>query len=249
MLNYGSWVAGIPGMPAFHAPGAMVQEPILFIYSAYVYIFVGAAALGAWIMRTARKKFPTMSTPTLIAVCFGMMVLFDIVLEGVIFLPLAVFEYPGGHLPLLFGDTYHKYPLQEMLTIVPVFTAAGCLKYFVDDRGGSLVERGSEKLRGGAGKKFLLRLLAVTAFLNVAMLFFYTVPNTILSLNQPEWPRDLQQRSYLTDYVCGDGTDRVCPGPNTPIIRQGAPYLGPDGRLVVPTPVELPQIFPFQHTR
>lgn len=248
MLNYGSWVAGIPGMPAFHAPGAMVQEPILFIYSAYVYIFVGASALGAWIMRTTRKKFPATSAPSLIAVCFGMMILFDIVLEGVIFLPLGVFEYPGGHVPLLFGDTYHKYPLQEMLTIVPVFTAAGCLKFFVGDRGSSFVEKGIEKFRGGPGRTFLLRLLAVTAFLNVAMAGFYTIPNTILSLNQPEWPRDLQERSYLTDYVCGDGTDRACPGPNTPIIRQGAPYLGTDGKLVVPPGAEPPQIYKFQHT-
>jgi hypothetical protein len=36
MINFGSWVAGMPGMSAYHAPGAMVQEPILFIFAAYV---------------------------------------------------------------------------------------------------------------------------------------------------------------------------------------------------------------------
>jgi hypothetical protein len=247
MVNFGSWVAGVPGMSAFHAPGAMVVEPIFFINSAYVYIFVGVAAFGAWVMRSVRARYPSIGNASLIGVCLLVVVVFDIILEGLIFLPLAVFEYPGGHWPLFFADEYHKYPLQEMITIVPVFTTAACLKFFLDDRGNSIADRGIDQIRGGSGKKLAMRLLATVAFLNMAMLLFYTVPNTVMSINQPAWPRDLQERSYLTNGVCGAGTDRSCPGPGTPIVRQGAPYLGPDGRMVIPPGTEPQPIIPFKH--
>lgn len=245
MLNAGSWVAAVPGMSAFHKPGAMVHEPILFINSAYVYIFVGVAWFGATIMRRTRARWPRISSPALIGVCLLWVAAFDVILEGVIFLPLGVFEYPGGHWALFNADSYDKYPLQELITIVPVFTAAACLKFFVDDRGFSLAERGSDRLRLPARRTVLVRLLAVVAALNLAMLLFYTVPNIIMSANQPSWPKGLQERSYLTDYVCGAGTDRLCPGPSTPIIRNGGAYLGPDG-LVVPRGAAPSPVVPFR---
>ena len=74
----------------------------------------------------------------------------------------------------------------------------------------------------------------------------YFIPNTLMSLSQPSWPRDLQQRSYLTDFVCGAGTGgRLCPGPTTPIVRNGAAYAGSGGRLIVPAGVRMQTIVPF----
>jgi hypothetical protein len=245
MLNFGSWVAGMPGMSAFHAPGAMVDEPVLFIFAAYVYIFVGVAALGSWFMRRVRARYPRISAPALIGVCLGFIALFDLVLEGIIFLPLGVFEYPGGHWALWGQHGYAKYPLEEMITIVPVFTAAACLRFFLNDRGQTVVERGLDEVSGSASRKLLLRVLATVAFVNVAMACFYTIPNTVLSVDQPSWPHGLQQRSYLTDGVCGAGTNRVCPGPTVPVVRNGGSYLGGHGRLITPALVAPVKIIPF----
>jgi hypothetical protein len=246
MINFGSWVAGMPGMSAFHAPGAMVQEPILFTTAAYVYAFLAAAALGSFAMRRARARWPRISWPSLIGICFATMAVFDIVLEGVIWLPLGVFEYPGGHWALFGQHSYHKYPVQELVTVCGAFTAVACLRFFLNDRGQSVVERGLDEVKGSAGRKIGLRLLATITFVNLAMFCCYTIPNTLLSINQPSWPKDLQQRSYLTNFVCGAGTNRVCPGPATPIVRQGGAYLGPNGQLVVPNGVKLPEIYPFK---
>jgi Spirocyclase AveC-like len=245
MLNFGSWVAEMPGVSAFHAPGAMVDEPVLFIFAAYVYVFVAVAAFGSWIMRRTRARYPRISSPALIGVCVAVMALVDLVLEGLIFLRLGVYEYAGGHWALLGEHSYAKYPLEEMVTMAPVFTAAACLRFFPDDRGHTIVERGLDQVQAGAGRKLALRVLATVALLNVAMGCLYTLPNTVMSINQPSWPKDLQQRSYLTDAVCGAGTDRVCPGPLTPVLRNGGIHLGPDGQAIVPDGVTPPSIIPF----
>jgi hypothetical protein len=58
----------------------------------------------------------------------------------------------------------------------------------------------------------VLRVLAVTGVAHVVFFVSYTVPNTVLAPVGTGWPQDLRDRSYLTDFVCGIGTQRPCPG-------------------------------------
>lgn len=245
-INFGSWVAGVPGMTAFHAAGKMVPEPLLIIPAVYVIALLIANAYGCGVMRRVRARWPRMSSPALIGVLFVSMVVFDFIFEGVLFLPLGIWEYPGGHWPLLFTHTYHSYPLQENLTFAATFTVTASLRYFRDDKGQTLVERGIDKVKAPAGRKVALRVLAMIAFVNLAQLCLYTIPNTIMSIDSHAWPKDLQRRSYLTDYVCGATTDRLCPGATTPIVRNGGPWVGADGKLVIPPGVKLQSIVPFK---
>lgn len=246
MVNMGSWANSLPWFNAFGEPGAMTSEPILFTPAAYVYIMILAAALGCWFMRKVRARYPHMGNATLIGCCFVAMCLFDVLIEGIIWLPLGVFEYPGGHWSL-FGDTYHKYPLNEMVTIGAVFTAISALRFFRDDRGHTVVERGVHKLSTTPGKSVVLRALAVAAFMNVAMFAFYNVPNTAIGFNSTEWPADLQKRSYFTNGLCGEGTDRACPGGSNPTIKTDSMWPSTNGGVTVPkgaSPVE-GKIVPF----
>jgi uncharacterized protein DUF5135 len=245
-VNFGSWLTGVPGMSAFHAPGKVVVEPLLIIPAVYVIALLIANAYGCGVMRRTRTRWPRMSNPALIGICFLSMIVFDFIFEGILFLPLGIWEYPGGHWPLLFTHSYHVYPLQENLTFAATFTVTASLRYFRDDKGYTLVERGIEEVKASPGRKVLLRVLAMVAFVNLAQLCFYTIPNTIMSLNGHAWPRDLQQRSYLTDYLCGATTTRVCPGPATPIVRNGGAWMGPHGTLVAPPGTPLPGIVPFK---
>jgi hypothetical protein len=195
-------------------------------------------------MRRARRRWPGISTAGLVGICFAAMCVFDIVLEGLIWLPLGVFEYPGGHWAI-FPDTYHKYPLNEMLTIGAVFTAIASLRFFVNDRGETVVERGIDQVRGSPGRKVLLRALAVTAAIHVFMFLAYNVPNTFIGQNADEWPADLQKRSYFTNNLCGEGTNRSCPGPGVPHIRDRSAYPSADGKSVISQGTELPPVVPF----
>jgi Spirocyclase AveC-like len=252
-INYGSWVHSVPGWLSNGKPGAMLVEPILIMPGLYVYVFVITMFLGAWVMRRAKTRWPQMGKVGLISLCFASMVAFDIILEGVIFMPLGIWEYPGGRGFAIFSGTYHAFPINEILTVSATFTAVACLRYFRNDRGETLVERGSDQLRMSGGKKTVVRALAVLAGVHVALFVTYTVPNTWIGMHSKEWQQDLLDRSYFTDGLCGARTDRACPGPGVPLSRndntdsgKGSVYITPDGKAVIPENSELPKIYPFR---
>jgi len=65
-------------------------------------------------------------------------------------------------------------------------------------------------------------------------------------------PRAPVKWSYLTDFICGEGTDQMCPGPAVPQYRNnnhnpngGSAHLDPNGHLVVPPDTQLPSLVPF----
>ena len=62
----------------------------------------------------------------------------------------------------------------------------------------------------------------------------YNIPNTVIGMNSTEWPEDLQERSYFTNYLCGDGTPRSCPGPGVSHQRDGSEYIGNEGQIARP---------------
>lgn len=250
LVNFGSWTASVPGWGSFAAPGEMVVEPILLIPGLYVWVFVITMLMGCWVMRKAKARWPQIGKLGLIGICFATMCAFDIVFEGLIFMPLGAWEYPGGHLSI-FPSTYHKYPLHEMLTVSATFAAVASIRYFVNDRGETVAERGIDRVRHGTGAKNAIRAFAVIAAVHVALFVTYNVPNFWIGLHSNEWPADLQKRSYFTNGICGDGTDRACPGPGVPLPRNdnddvgSSSYASPDGRLVIPESTELPEPVPF----
>ena len=250
-LNYGSWVNSVPFATGKAAPGAMLVEPILIVPGAYVYCFVAAMFAGSWVMRTARKRWPQLSPVQLGVICVVAMFAFDIVLEGVMFMPLGVWEYPGGHFNI-FPNTYHKFPLTEMITAGSAFASVAILRFFKNDRGETLADRGVESLKVSDGRKSLLRALAMIGFVNMLFFGLYNVANTWTATRMADWPADLQKRSYLTNGLCGEGTDQMCPGPAVPQFRNnnhdpdgGSAHLDPSGNLVVPPNATLPSVVPF----
>jgi hypothetical protein len=250
-LNMGAWSASVPGWMSFAQPGKMVLEPLLIIPGVYVWVFVVTMYLGAAVMRRAQARWPEMGKVGLIGICFAVMCTFDVVFEGIVFLPFGAWEYPGGHLAL-FPSTYHRFPLNEMLTVSAVFTAVAALRYFTNDRGEMVIERGIEKIKGGPGKKLVIRALAAVAAVHIALWVFYNGPNSFVGLHSHEWPADLQKRSYLTDFVCGAETDRACPGRAVPNARfnpddrdGGSAYVSPGGGLVTPPDTTVPPVVPF----
>jgi hypothetical protein len=250
LVNYGSWVHGVPGWQSFGEPGAMIPEPILMIGGIYVYLFITATLLGSWVLRKSREHWPEAGKLKLLSICFVVMCAVDLVFEGMLVMPLGLWGYPGGNLKI-FPSTYHAYPLHEMITVGFLFTALASVRFFRDDNGDSIVERGASDIRSPR-RRTVMRTLAVIGVVQAAMFMFYNVPHYFAGTHSTEWPRDVQKRSYFTNGLCGEGTNRACPGPNTPLYRndnsasgKGAPHLGLDGRLVVPENTTLPERVPF----
>ena len=244
MFNRGSWVNSVPGWNSYGAPGAMLSEPVLFTWAAYIYIFVLAMFVGSAFMRKMRKRFPRIGNVPLIATCYAVMIVFDIILEGVIWMPLGIFHYAGGHLGI-FPNTYFKWPLHEGLSIGSVFTGVACLRFFVNDRGQSAVERGIDEIQGGQVKKLVIRILAMTAVVQGLMFVGYNIPNYWVGTHPAAWPKDVQERSYFTSGLCGAGTNRACPGPAVPLDKPGAGHVDTNGHFV-PGDVPVPAVVPFK---
>jgi hypothetical protein len=210
LVNFGSWVHAVPGWVSPGGPGRMLVEPILVIPFVYVYFIMVGILFGCWVMRRAEARWPGASTAQLVTACFAAMCVFDLVAEGLIWLPLGFWEYPGG-IGLLFPSTYHKFPLNEMLTIATIFTAMSCLRYFRDDKGLTLVERGLDRLRVGRAGQTLVRFLAIAFAVHAILFLGYNLPNSFVGAHSRPWPRAILKRSYFTDYLCGPQVHTACP--------------------------------------
>jgi hypothetical protein len=254
MINMGSWHSSVPGSASFAAPGQMLAEPLLLIPPLYVYFFWLACLQGSWVMRTMSARWPGAGKPTLIGGCFAVILAFDFVLEGLIWMPGGAWTLAGGHFPVLFPGTYHQFTVNEWLPVTCTLTTVACIRYFRDDRGRTIADRGLDDLKTSPGRRLGYQILAITGVVHVVMATCYVLPNIFFGLHTQAWPADVQQRSYFTDYICGEGTDRACPGPSVPNLRNdndngadggGSAYLDRDGRLKMPPGTSVPAPVPF----
>jgi hypothetical protein len=222
-LNMGSWVHEIPGWLSPGTPSHQIAYPLLVVPGAYVTIFLLVSFLGSRLMSAVKARRPETSRLQLVLICLVAMALFDVLFEGIIFMPLGAWEYPGGHWAL-FPTTFHKYPLNEAITTGMLFTSFASIKYFVDDRGFTFAERGADSLSTTPRRAWAIRALAVSGLVSFAMVLCYTVPNFIVGLHGTDWPKSIEKRSYLT-YTCGPLAGRTCPP--SAIKQRGG---GPNGR-------------------
>jgi hypothetical protein len=246
MVNFGSRETGFPGWMSFGEPGAIAAEPILFTIPAYIYYLFLLTVVGCRVMRRVRDRWPGSGVFGQVGACFVALTAGAVIVEGLIWFPLGILSYPGGVGPALFADTYHKFPLHEAVFISVICTASALVRLRVNDHGETLGERGVHQLRLGAGRSAGLRFLAAFGVMSALFFFLYNVPTAIIVSHSAPWPRDLQSRSYLTNYLCGEGTDRACPSDYTPLSRPGSAYIGPDGQLRAPDGATRPKPVPFQ---
>lgn len=252
MVNMGSWHADVPGSASFAAPGQMLAEPLLLIPFLYVYFFWLACVMGSRLMRGIARRRPSAGKPTLIAGCFLVICAFDFVLEGLIWMPGGAWTLAGGTDPVLFAGTYHQFTVNEWIPVSVTLTAVACIRHFRDDLGRTFAERGIDRLKVTPRRRLVMQTLAIVGAVQVAMFCCYTAPNFVFGLHATRWPDAVQARSYLTDYLCGEGTARACPGPEVPNIRnangtagRSTAYISHAGRLVLPTHARFPRLVPF----
>jgi hypothetical protein len=194
-------------------------------------------------MKKAAARWPRRSGLFLIAVCFVFMMVVDFLIEGMGALRLGFWAYSGGPFALN-PSHFYKFPLNELFIAAAVFTAPASFIYFKNDHGQSIAERGLDRV--DRRRRGVVQFLAVFAVTQMILLVFFHLPSAVVSMNQSAWPKDVQDRSYLTNHVCGAGTDRACPGPSIPASRPGSAYVSPSGGLVVPAHTSIPGLVPFK---
>ena len=248
VFNMGSWFPEIPGWATFAQPGQTPGEPILMMGPGYAYFFLAMTFLGMAIMRRFRERWPTLSTPVLFFAVFVACALLDMVIEVGFWIPLGFYSYTyGGVLPMIHKGTIQQFPMIEALGTGWLSTSIVALRYYTDDKGQTLVERGLDKVVASPGRKAVLRMFAMIAAIQLIFFFIYNVPMYPLGEFSKDWPKAIQERSYLMNNICGTGTDRMCATSDTPIAVNSAKAISvtPDGRLKIPADAEAQQPVPF----
>jgi hypothetical protein len=236
--NWGSWLGHVPGVLLPNAE-RFADSPV-WTLPMYLYLVFGSTILGCAFMRWARRRWPGLSTVGLIGVTALFFFTFDLTLESIC-MRLGFWAYPGAISWLtMFHGHYYQLPLTEVLIITPWWTSFTCIRYFKNDKGETLAERGLERLRVQGKRRTGVRFLALVGIYNIAFLAFYNIPAAVQGLWASPWPQDILERRYLTNGLCGPGTDYACPGPGLPINRPDSVHVSPDGRLVVPEGTKLP---------
>lgn len=213
LFNRGSIQAVLPISLAPHAPGTGEAWPIFFIPTLYGN-FVVIALLVCLLLRALKSRWPGISTLGLIAICFFLGAVVDIILEGVILLPLGFWSYAGGPWSIN-ADTYYKYPLPEAVCVGGVWGLLTCLRFFQNDKGQTVCEHGLERLALPAPVKEYLRISAVLGGVILVFILPYHLPQGLLAFYETAWPSDVVNRSYMTDHICGPQVKLACPGPHS----------------------------------
>jgi hypothetical protein len=237
-INWGSWYAQVPGwLPPL---GNQFIEAPVWALPAYIYLVFGGVLVGCFIMRRAKARWPQMGKFGLAMCCMGVFVVADLIIEPM-FMLLGFYTYPGAIEWLtLFHGKFYQLPLYEAVLFPATVTSWTCLRYFRNDKGLTFAERGVDEVRRNPRSKSWLRFLALVGITNVLYLAFYNIPHSFFAIHSSPWPKDVTSRSYFTNGLCGPGTEYACPGPGIPINRPNSIHVGPNGELVVPAGVEIP---------
>lgn len=213
LLNMGNPATAIPGWQAHTAPGENIAWPIVFFPTLYAIVFVALSVLGCAVMGAAQRRWPRLPKAGLMAICYVSMVVVSIILEGQLFMRLGLYLETGASIGAL-DSTYSHNPLRNILLFGVLFTGLSSLRFFRNDRGQTLVERGGERLGLGAGRSTAMRFLGVLAGVQLIIGLGYHLPMALTTLAWPDapWHPVMVQNSYLNDALCGVGTPRTCPG-------------------------------------
>ncbi|MCZ7526756.1 MAG: spirocyclase AveC family protein [Acidimicrobiia bacterium] len=215
LVNLGSWTSRTPGWMS--PRGHLMPEPLVLGGTVYGW-FLFASMMTCAAMRWAKRRWPHLGSTGLVTVGFASMILFDFVLE-VFFVRTHMYIYASVVKELtIFHGTWNQFPIYESFLWGGMMAATGVLRYFRDDRGRSVVERGVDQLEATTTKKNILRILAVSGCLNVMFIFTYNLPIQVFNLHADDPP---ELPTYLRNDLCGEGTPYRCPGPDTPIYLRG----------------------------
>lgn len=228
-VNLGSWASNIPGWMSPN--GHYMPEPLLFVGGLYVWMFFGFVLLGNWVLGRIRRQWPGLGRVRAVLVLYALIVVTHIIGEN-LWLRMGLYSYAGGMRSLsFFPNEAFKYPVYEGFISGAAFTVLACVRHFRDDRGLTVAERGIEEVSATPRQKQGLRFLSLVGIWNVLLFAFMHLPFIFFGLHADTWPKDIQNRSYMSTNLCGPFTDYACPGPDVPIPHGRSLHLGPDGTL------------------
>lgn len=229
LWNRGSW---LPEAGSLMPNAGRIPEPVFLTGPLYLWCIFGVVVGANVLMRKAKARWPQLGTFGMVAGTIGCFIVWDLFWE-LTFIRIGYWTYPTTpHWLTIFGGNWYRINLTEPMCWGTTWAAFALLRYFKDDKGRTVAERGADQIRTTSRNQSLLRFLAIYGTCNVFFLLFYIIPTNAIAIHGDSWPKDTLKRSYFTDGVCGAGTGYACPSQGTPIPRPQSAHLNPAGQLV-----------------
>lgn len=212
-------------------------EPLVAVTGFYGMMLFPGILVTCWIMRKLRARYPGLSDGKLVLAMLPIAFLLDLV--EVPWMLLGLWSYPIAwpSLTILYGH-YYQYPLHEGFFMAFVWVGFGSIRFFRNDKGQSLVERGIDELRVSTRRRTFIRQLAVFGAMMMVVTVFYYVPYQLIAMKGSDWPADIVKRPYFTHGLCGPGTQVACGGKSYPIMLDTSATITPGGQLSTKKPLE-----------
>ena len=205
--NIGAWYNFIPGWGP--AGGERIPEATIFFLPMYSCAYWGAATLGVLALRGARRRNPGISNLKLFLLAWLTMGVFDFALE-IFWIRLGILYYPStiGWLTLFKGH-YYQFPIYESILWGLGWGTMAALRFFRNDRGEMLAERGASRLHLSPRALTGVRFLAFAGAANAIIVVFNIVIGLVSTQADP-WPKDVTSRPYMQAGLCPD-VPYACP--------------------------------------
>ena len=230
-VNFGSWTSSVPGWVSPN--GHLLSEPVIAAGSLYPGVVFPFTIAACWVMRKAKQRYPRLGKFGLAMVCFAFMAVGDLIFEAT-WSRMGFYTFNGVIDSLtVWRGHYYQFPMYEPILFGGVWACWACLRYFRDDKGRTIAERGIDDMKATPRQKTALRFLALVGACNLIWQV-YNIPTLLITANVDNWNADIQSRPYLTSGLCGADTSYACPGPGVPIARPESRSVDPAGSLVIP---------------
>lgn len=213
-FNRGSWTPYIPGWISPNMEN--FPNPWFLEGAAYGFMLVSSIMTCA-ALRAVRRRWPRIPNVGLFAVAWVGLGIGIFLLEEFLMIRPGWLSWSGvPHELAIFAGTEYQFPWTEAFFYGATCAAMASLRFWRDDRGQSVVERGADSV--SVRRRAFVSTLAVIGFANVVMIA-YNICMITQSLYVDPFPDTY--KSYMLNGICGAGTRFPCPAPDVPIVLNG----------------------------
>ena len=221
--NMSSWAPFIPGWESPRAEN--FAEPYLLMGSMFIWLFFIISVVACWLLNKFKTWLPNLSIIGHIGIIFLIVGTLDFLMES-LFTHTQIFAYVAVYSPLSFWTgTPEQFPLYESTGIAMVGTGCALVRYFRDDHGQSIFERGMHHLRLPSPAKKLLSFFAIAAGLHLIVFIGFYGQYQWFALKADSFAK---YPSYQIMEICGKGTPYACPTREVPMPKRSSLAISPD---------------------
>lgn len=213
-VNVHDWTGFMPFI--VNPDAGQILEPYLAYFPIYAGGFLSCAITLNALMARVKARNPDVSIFTLFALGFVIGAVLEIVME-LVWLNFELISYPGApdFLAVYVGDL--KMPFIEWVTAGIVFASFSLVRFYVNDKGERITERGLEHF--AVPVRRIISTLAMMAILNSLMITVSLMDAFVGLYSAPYRPQPAHLLNHACDVPGGNSGTRYGPCPGSPGYR------------------------------